>query len=128
MRVVKRNLKGREGEITLVPETLDDLWHLKYIIEKGDLIFALTKRKADTSSDKLRPEKSEKKTVRLSIRVEDLEFHKFSNRLRIHGLIEQGMDAGHYHTFNVEEGSDLSIIKTWNDRIWMSGIDINHGI
>ncbi|TQD25129.1 mRNA surveillance protein pelota [Methanolobus vulcani] len=113
MRVVKRNLKGREGEIKIVPETLDDLWHLKYIIEKGDLIFALTKRKADTSADKLRPEKVEKKTVRLGIRVEEIEFHKFSNRLRIHGLIEQGMDAGHYHTFNVEEGVDLSIIKNW---------------
>lgn len=113
MRVIKRNLKGNDGEITLVPETLDDLWHLKYIIEKGDLLFALTKRKADAVADKLRPEKVEKKTVRLGIRVEDLEFHKFSNRLRIHGLIEQGMDAGHYHTFNVEEGVDLSILKTW---------------
>ncbi|WP_094227308.1 mRNA surveillance protein pelota [Methanolobus psychrotolerans] len=113
MRVVKRYLKGREGEITLVPETLDDLWHLKYIIEKGDFVFALTKRKADAVADKLRPEKVEKKNVRLGIRVEELEFHRFSNRLRIHGLIEQGMDAGHYHTFNVEEGLDLSITKTW---------------
>jgi protein pelota len=113
MRIVKRNLRGREGEIKIVPETLDDLWHLKYIIEKGDLIFALTKRKADSSSDKLRPEKAEKKTVRLGIRVEELEFHKFSNRLRIHGQIEQGMDTGHYHTFNVEEGVDISIIKNW---------------
>ncbi|WP_340820459.1 mRNA surveillance protein pelota [Methanolobus sp. WCC4] len=113
MRVTKRNLRGREGEITLVPETLDDLWHLKYIIEKGDLVFALTKRKADSASDKLRPEKAEKKTVRLGVRIEEMEFHKFSNRLRLHGLIEQGMDVGHYHTFNVEEGLDISIIKTW---------------
>ncbi len=113
MRILKRSLKGRDGEIKLVPETLDDLWHLKYIIEKGDLVFAMTKRKGDTSSDKLRPEKVDKKTVRLGIRVEELEFHKFSNRLRIHGLIEHGMDAGHYHTFNVEEGLDISIIKTW---------------
>lgn len=113
MRVLKRNLRGRDGEIKLVPETLDDLWHLKYIIEKNDLIFALTKRKADTASDKLRPEKVEKKNVRLGIKVEELEFHRFSNRLRIHGLIEQGMDTGHYHTFNVEEGLDISIIKTW---------------
>ncbi|MCD4810765.1 MAG: mRNA surveillance protein Pelota, partial [Methanosarcinales archaeon] len=41
MRVTKRNLKGREGQIALTPETLDDLWHLKYIIEPGDLVFAL---------------------------------------------------------------------------------------
>ncbi|MDG6244457.1 MAG: mRNA surveillance protein pelota [Methanolobus sp.] len=113
MRVIKRYLKGREGEIRLVPETLDDLWHLKYIIEKGDLVFALTKRKADSVADKIRPEKVEKKTVRLGVRVEELEFHKFSNRLRIHGPIEHGMDAGHYHTFNVEKGLDISIIKTW---------------
>lgn len=113
MRVTKKNLKGNEGEITVVPETLDDLWHLKYIIEKGDLVFALTKRKSDSSNDKIRPEKTEKKTVRLGIRVENLEFHKFSNRLRLHGPIEHGMDAGSYHTLNVEDGVDISIIKRW---------------
>jgi stalled ribosome rescue protein Dom34 len=34
MRVNKPSLKGREGEIAVTAETLDDLWHLKYIIEK----------------------------------------------------------------------------------------------
>ncbi|HJH32281.1 MAG TPA: mRNA surveillance protein pelota [Methanosarcinaceae archaeon] len=113
MRVTKRYLKGREGNIALTPETLDDLWHLKYIIEKGDLIFAVTKRKAEGAKDKLRPEKVEKKTVRLGIRVEDVEFHKFSNRLRVHGMIEHGMDVGSYHTLNIEDGVNLSINKLW---------------
>ena len=119
MRVTNRSLKGREGEIAVTAETLDDLWHLKYIIEKGDLIFAVTKRKADTSSDKLRPEKVEKVKVRLGIRVEELEFHKFANRLRIHGPIEYGMDVGSYHTLNVEIGTNISIIKEhWkNDQL-----------
>lgn len=111
MRVTNRALKGMEGEIAVTAETLDDLWHLKYIIEKGDLVFALTKRKSDTASDKLRPEKVEKVKVRLGIRVEELEFHKFANRLRIHGMIEHGMDAGSYHTLNIEIGTNLSIIK-----------------
>ena len=111
MRVTNRSLKGREGEISVTVETLDDLWHLKYIIEKGDLVFALTKRKADTSSDKIRPEKVEKVKVRLGIRVEEMEFHKFANRLRIHGPIEHGMDTGSYHTLNVEIGTNISIIK-----------------
>lgn len=119
MRVTNRSLKGREGEIAVTAETLDDLWHLKYIIEKGDLVFAITKRKADTSSDKLRPEKVEKVKVRLGIRVEELEFHKFANRLRIHGPIEYGMDVGSYHTLNVEIGTNISIIKEhWkNDQL-----------
>lgn len=119
MRVTNRSLKGMGGEIAVTAETLDDLWHLKYIIEKGDLVFALTKRKADTASDKLRPEKVEKVKVRLGIRVEELEFHKFANRLRIHGLIEHGMDSGSYHTLNVEIGTNISIIKDrWkNDQL-----------
>ncbi|MGB3906912.1 MAG: mRNA surveillance protein pelota [Methanomethylovorans sp.] len=113
MRVMKRDLRGNDGEISVLAETLDDLWHLKYIIEKGDLVFAVTKRKADNVTDKLRPEKIEKKIVRLGLRVENLEFHKFSNRLRVHGVIEHGMDIGSHHTFNIEEGTDLSIIKIW---------------
>ncbi|AKB23063.1 mRNA surveillance protein pelota [Methanosarcina sp. WH1] len=111
MRVTNRSLKGREGEIAVTAETLDDLWHLKYIIEKGDMVFALTKRKADSASDKIRPEKVEKVKVRLGIRVEELEFHKFANRLRIHGPIEHGMDTGSYHTLNVEIGTNISIVK-----------------
>lgn len=119
MRVTKRFLKGREGEIAVTAETLDDLWHLKYIIEKGDMVFALTKRKADAASDKIRPEKVEKVKVRLGIRVEELEFHKFANRLRVHGPIEHGMDAGSYHTLNIELGTNLSIFKEhWkNDQL-----------
>jgi protein pelota len=119
VRVTKRFLKGREGEIAVTAETLDDLWHLKYIIEKGDMVFALTKRKADTASDKIRPEKVEKVKVRLGIRVEELEFHKFANRLRVHGPIEHGMDAGSYHTLNIELGTNLSIFKEhWkNDQL-----------
>lgn len=113
MRVLNKNIRGKEGEISILAETLDDLWHLKYIIEKNDLVFAVTKRKADTSTDKLRPEKAEKKIVRLGIRVENLEFHKFANRLRIHGTIEQGMDTGSHHTLNVEEGTEINIIKIW---------------
>ena len=118
MRVTKRNLKGKEGEIAITPETLDDLWHLKYIIEPGDVVFSLTKRRVEGASDKLRPEKIEKKPMRLGVRIEKVEFHKFSNRLRLHGMIESGQDAGAYHSLKIEEGTNLSVIKTWkNDQL-----------
>ncbi|MHC1567270.1 MAG: mRNA surveillance protein pelota [Candidatus Syntropharchaeia archaeon] len=113
MNVLKKELKRGEGEITLVPESLDDLWHLKYIIEKGDLVFSDTYRRFEGATDKIRPEKREKKPVRLGIRVKEVEFHKFSNRLRIHGVIECGIDLGSYHTLNIERNMELSIIKSW---------------
>ncbi len=109
MIVVEEMLKGRKGEIKLIPENLDDLWHLKFIIEPGDIVFALTKRVRE-SSDKLRSDK-EKVTVRLGIEVEKVEFHKFANRLRITGKIVAGIEDSGYHTINIPVGKELSIIK-----------------
>ncbi len=113
MQIVEENLKGREGEIKLIPETLDDLWHLRFIIEKGDIVFATTKR-VSQSSDKLRSDK-EMVTVRLGIEVEKVEFHRFANRLRISGRIVAGVDESGYHTLNVTVGREISVIKRWKD-------------
>lgn len=113
MRVQKKNLRGDDGEISLVPESLDDLWHLKHLIERGNLVFALTHRKVASIADKVRPEKMEKRPVRLGVCVEDVEFHMYSNWLRLHGVIKSGIDIGSFHTLNIEVGTDLSIIKRW---------------
>ena len=111
MKVLKKDMKGRSGEMALMIDTLEDLWHLKYIVDPADVVFALTKRKPEAISDKIRPEKMEKVTTRLGIRVEKVEFHKFANRLRIQGVIEHGMDMGFHHTLNIEEGTNISVIK-----------------
>ncbi len=111
MRILKKNLRGDVGEIALLPESLDDLWHLQHLISRGDLVFALTHRKVPAIADKARPEKMERKTVRLGVKVEDIEFHMYSNWLRLHGIIKSGMDVGAYHTLNIEVGTDLSILK-----------------
>ena len=111
MKVLAKRLKDGEGDISLIPENLDDLWHLKYIVEKEDLVFSHTKRTIDGATDKIRPEKGEKKVLRLGIRVEKVEFHRFSNRLRIHGRIEEGIDTGSYHTLSIEPGKELTIRK-----------------
>jgi protein pelota len=111
MRILKKNLRDDEGEIALLPESLDDLWHLQHLISRGDLVFALTHRKMPAIADKARPEKMERKTVRLGVKVEDIEFHMYSNWLRLHGIIKSGMDVGAYHTLNIEVGTDLSILK-----------------
>lgn len=113
MRILEKKLRREVGDIKLLVESLDDLWHLKYIIEPGDLIHALTYRRVEEATDKIRSEKREKKPVYLAIRVEEVEFHKFSNRLRIHGIIEEGEDSGSYHTLNIEPGSDLTVSKSW---------------
>lgn len=113
MKIIRKDPKN--GEIKLVPENLDDIWHLYNIIEKGDLVRAITFRTSDNEkADKLRAKKTEKKKMKLGIRVEKVNFHEFSNRLRVQGIIEEGpQDLGSYHTFNIdaEEMHPLSILK-----------------
>jgi len=104
------------GEIRLFPESVADLWQLSHLISPGDLGFATTLRTGEAAQDKLRPEKLEKRPVRLGIRVERVDLHAFSNRLRVSGTIEHGMDSGAYHTLNIEPGFELSVIKRWRPR------------
>jgi protein pelota len=117
MHVVFKDLK--HGEIVLIPENLDDIWHLYNIIEKGDLVRAATYRTDEQKADKIRPKKPEKKRMILGIRVTDVKFHEFSDRLRIHGKIEEGpQNLGSFHTLNIEvdEMEKLSIVKEqWKD-------------
>ncbi len=107
------DMKNSFGEIRLFPENTDDLWHIGHLVRENDLVFATTFRSIDSATDKARPEKMEKKPVRLGIKVEKTEFHHNANRLRISGIIEHGPDTGFHHTINLEAGFELSVIKNW---------------
>lgn len=113
MKAEYGELKGNFGEIRLFPESIDDLWHLKHLVAAGDLVFATTFRSVESATDKIRPEKVEKRPVRLGIRTEKVEFSEHGMRLRISGIIESGVDTGSYHTLNVETGFEISVIRQW---------------
>jgi protein pelota len=112
MKIIFEDLQ--HGEIKLLAQTLDDIWHLSNIIVKGDLVRAVTFRTDEQDSDKIRSKKTTKKRMKLGIRVEEVKFHEFSDRLRIHGIIEEGpQDKGSYHTFNIttEDREPITIVK-----------------
>ncbi|MFA5236681.1 MAG: mRNA surveillance protein Pelota, partial [Methanoregula sp.] len=96
MKAEYGELKDNSGEIRLLPESIDDLWHLQHLIAPGDLVFATTFRSVESATDKIRPEKAEKRPVRLGIRAEKVEFSEHGVRLRIMGIIEYGVDTGAY--------------------------------
>lgn len=102
MKIIHQNPKT--GEIKLIAENLDDIWHLYNIIQEGDLVRAVTFRtQDDQKDDRIRAVKTEKKRMKLGIKVEKVSFHEFSNRLRIQGVIVEGpQDLGQHHTFNVD--------------------------
>jgi protein pelota len=124
MKIIFKDLKS--GEIGVVPENLDDIWHLYNIIKEGDLVRGVTFRTDDQKDDKKRTKKSEKKRMKLGIRVEKLSFHEFSDRLRIHGTIEEGpQELGSYHTLNIDmdKMEKISIVKDFWEHHLLERLD-----
>jgi len=114
MRVLHRDAK--HGEIKLLIQNLDDLWHIDNLVQPGDMVRAMAFRREEQKADKIRPERMEKTRMKLGIRVQKVEFHEFADHLRVSGVIEEGaQDHGAHHTLNLTIGDDIEIVKDWRD-------------
>ena len=110
MRVLRKDVA--EGFLHLQLDSLDDLWTLRTVLQRGDLATATTMRTADVPGDKARDVKAEKRTMRLGLRVETVSWHDFDDHLRVLGPIETGpQDHGRYHTLVLRPGDDVQIQK-----------------
>lgn len=117
MRITNQDKK--QGLIEVVPETIDDLWHLSHIVEVNDYVSTLTARRIqDNNSGKTRADRGVKKKFFLGIRVEKINFHKYTGMLRFTGIIESGPEdlipLGSHHTINVQLNNSIRIKKIWN--------------
>ena len=106
----------KKGIIELLPETLDDLWHLSHIIAEGDTVYSKTTRRIqDNTGDKLRSDRGVKKTFTLGVSVEDVSFHIFTGKLRIIGSIIKGPEdlipLGSHHTIEAKLNTPIKIFK-----------------
>ncbi|MEW6294747.1 MAG: mRNA surveillance protein pelota [Candidatus Diapherotrites archaeon] len=102
----------RNSFLELVPESLDDLWHLERIIEKGDLIKGRSTRKIKGGEGT----KAEKIPVMVEVEVEKIEFHKDAVQLRISGPMtsmkpEEFLELGAHHAIEVGLGTKIQVKK-----------------
>ncbi|MET1128070.1 MAG: mRNA surveillance protein pelota [Thermoproteota archaeon] len=111
MKVLSKDL--RQGLVKLVPESSDDLWLIYTILKPGDIIRAKTLREVHFGSRG--SGRSSRIAMRLTIRVEKVEFQPFTARLRVRGVVVEGPEEygvkGKYHTISLEPGRDVEIIK-----------------
>ncbi|AWB26645.1 mRNA surveillance protein pelota [Halococcoides cellulosivorans] len=117
MRVDSRQpVEGGRERWTLVPESLDDLWHLSFVLEPEDLVAGDTTRRIQRNEENLRDTGGEREHLWLELAVESTEFAKFADRLRVGGEIvdcSREDQLGMHHTINVEVHDELEIEKTW---------------
>src|SRR3989344_197580 len=108
MKIIKLDYKKKILKFKI--ESLDDLWHLSQIIDKGDII-----KGHDTRKIKLSETKIIKKSIFLTISIEKIEFSKFDSSLRVLGKIietsSEDVTKGTYHSFNIEENFIFELEK-----------------
>ncbi|MFA5050393.1 MAG: mRNA surveillance protein pelota [Candidatus Micrarchaeia archaeon] len=102
----------KQETMKIVPETLEDLWHIENILEKDDKVSSSTMRTVKFGDTE------EKKPVFITLGVEKTEFSKSLNRLRIFGKILSGtpedfVQIGRHHTIDLEIGGKIEVQKHW---------------
>ncbi|MBS7632408.1 mRNA surveillance protein pelota [Candidatus Bathyarchaeota archaeon] len=112
MKIVEKNLK--KGFVKVVPESLDDLWHLYNIIYKNDEVYAYTTREIKPDGKYVRPDRGQRVSVFLGVKVETVSWDKLLGRLRIHGTVCEAPETvpmGVHHTLNIALNTPATIVK-----------------
>jgi len=108
------NLKKDIAKV--LPESLDDLWHLYNIILEKDEVHARTTREVKVKEQYARPKRGKRVPVRLGVKVEKMFWDKILNRLRIHGIVCEAPEKmnvkGSHHTIDVTVNKPITIVKT----------------
>ncbi|MFC1488106.1 mRNA surveillance protein pelota [Thermoproteota archaeon] len=113
MKIFRIDLK--KGFAKVMPESLDDLWHLYNIILKKDEVHARTTRQTKPDAQYARPTKAKRISVNLGVIVEKLYWDRVLNRLRITGIVCKAPEKlnikGSRHTINLTVNKTVTIIK-----------------
>lgn len=113
MKLVAQNyIKDGEGEVKLVAEEAEDMWHVYNLVREGDLITATTFRKV--AKDSGTGAESERVKIKLTVKVEGIEFDPEGSSIRLKGrnLTEsEHIKLGAYHTIELEPQRAFTLHK-----------------
>ncbi len=117
MKIIK--IDKKMNEIIVVPENLDDLWHLEKIIDIKDILVGKTDRKIKASKE---GEKVIRQTIFIELEVEQINFQEFSENLKVGGIILSGkpeelIELKAHQSIDIKIGDKVKIkkysLKNW---------------
>ncbi|PVX25294.1 MAG: mRNA surveillance protein pelota [Candidatus Bathyarchaeum sp.] len=113
LKIIRIDLKKHFAKV--MPESLDDLWHLYNIILKRDEVHARTTRQTKPDDQYARPTKAKRVPVNLGVQVEKMYWDRVLNRLRVNGIVcaapEKLSIKGSRHTIDVSINKPVTIVK-----------------
>lgn len=116
--MIVKNVK--DNTYTVIPEDSDDLLSLRRIMRNDDLIIVDTSRVVKQVEEFSRPDRGERISVRIALRVENVSLDAAVDRLRVNGVIinsnNELVPRGSHHSHTIKLGDRFSIEKDrWND-------------
>ncbi len=110
MRLVSRD--PSTGRYRLRLETPSDLWRISRLVRLGEVVGASTTRRDPEAPIDVPGAERSRRRVYLAVRVEQIDFHGFSQHVRFTGPIVEGpFDLGRHHTLDLAEGDDVTVVK-----------------
>jgi protein pelota len=108
----------KHGHCSLTIESAEDLWTLRRLIGKGDILVTRSSRVVKREDDFARPDKGERVKVTIALAVDEVHLDSSIERIRVRGTIVEASDesvtkAGS-HSVTLSPGHSLTLRK----RVW----------
>jgi protein pelota len=82
----------RHGRCSLIIESAEDLWTLRRVISKGDVVVTRSSRVVKNEGEYSRPDRGERVKVTLALSVESIRLDSSVERIRVRGTIVEASD------------------------------------
>ena len=108
------------GKATMIIDTIDDLWHLYNIIQKGDLLQTKVTRKVaiQPNNENKKKSTSSKKQFFVTIKVETIDYDMQGDEIRINGknvYQNEYISVGQYQSAFIRKTVKFSLVKrSWD--------------
>ncbi|XP_041094692.1 protein pelota homolog [Polyodon spathula] len=126
MKLLSKDIeKDNCGQVALVPEEPEDMWHTYNLLQVGDSLRASTIRKVQTESSTGSVGSSRVRTT-LTICVETIDFDSQACQLRVKGTNIQENEyvkMGAYHTIELELNRKFTLAKKLWDSVVLERIE-----
>lgn len=126
MKLLHKDIeKDNAGQVTLMPEEAEDMWHTYNLLQVGDSLRASTIRKVQTESSTGSVGSSRVRTT-LTLCVETIDFDSQACQLRVKGTNiqeNQYVKMGAYHTIELELNRKFTLAKKVWDSVVLDRIE-----
>ena len=105
----------KHGQCSLSIESAEDLWTLRRLIAKGDVIVTRSSRVVKKEDEYSRPDKGERVKVTLALEVDEIHLDSSIERVRVKGTIVEASDESitkvGSHSVTLSPGHSLTLRK-----------------